>query len=327
VIHDKTPPLRISADASSNADQAENFRETFARVILNIEIDPLPGNLLDVDMTLYALPGLGIGAGHTAPAVCRHKPAWAENDDLIVTIVQSGMITLLQHGREITASGGEAFLTEQGQPATCTQHSRTHLLNFRFPRKKLAERLTGLDASLFTPIPRDNQALRLLSDYAGILNDQQALAAEDLRWAVADHMQDLAVLALGATREAAEIAKGRGVRVARLRAIKADIAARITQRDLSIDTLALRHGLSPAYIRKLFDRDGSNLTNFVLGRRLERTYRLLVTPHFANRSISAIAFDCGFGDLSYFNHAFRRHYGATPSDIRAEARRISQGPT
>ena len=33
-------------------------------------------------------------------------------------------------------------------------------------------------------------------------------------------------------------------------------------------------------------------------------------------SISSIAYDVGFGDLSYFNRAFRRRYDATPSDIR-----------
>jgi AraC-like DNA-binding protein len=34
------------------------------------------------------------------------------------------------------------------------------------------------------------------------------------------------------------------------------------------------------------------------------------------RPVSAIAFACGFGDLSYFNRAFRRRYCATPSDVR-----------
>jgi len=34
------------------------------------------------------------------------------------------------------------------------------------------------------------------------------------------------------------------------------------------------------------------------------------------QSISSIAYDVGFGDLSYFNRAFRRRYDATPSDIR-----------
>jgi AraC-like DNA-binding protein len=34
-------------------------------------------------------------------------------------------------------------------------------------------------------------------------------------------------------------------------------------------------------------------------------------------TISSIAFESGFGDLSYFNRAFRRQYGAAPSEIRS----------
>jgi AraC-like DNA-binding protein len=37
-------------------------------------------------------------------------------------------------------------------------------------------------------------------------------------------------------------------------------------------------------------------------------------------TISAIAFACGFGDLSYFNRVFCRHYGATPTVVREAAR-------
>jgi AraC-like DNA-binding protein len=33
--------------------------------------------------------------------------------------------------------------------------------------------------------------------------------------------------------------------------------------------------------------------------------------------VSSVAFEVGFGDLSYFNRTFRRRFGATPSDVRA----------
>jgi AraC-like DNA-binding protein len=33
-----------------------------------------------------------------------------------------------------------------------------------------------------------------------------------------------------------------------------------------------------------------------------------------------MASECGFGDLSYFNRAFRRRFGATPTDVRAAVR-------
>ena len=42
-------------------------------------------------------------------------------------------------------------------------------------------------------------------------------------------------------------------------------------------------------------------------------------PEFAERPVSSIAYDVGFGDLSYFNRSFRRAYGATPSDVRSGA--------
>jgi len=43
---------------------------------------------------------------------------------------------------------------------------------------------------------------------------------------------------------------------------------------------------------------------------------MLTDPRWAERSIASIAFDAGFGDLSYFNKMFKRLYDATPSDVR-----------
>jgi len=51
--------------------------------------------------------------------------------------------------------------------------------------------------------------------------------------------------------------------------------------------------------------------------------RRLADRRHADRTIGAIAFAAGLGDLSYFNRAFRRRYGTTPSDARAAAQRAS----
>ena len=42
-------------------------------------------------------------------------------------------------------------------------------------------------------------------------------------------------------------------------------------------------------------------------------------PMFSAEPSSAVASEAGFGDLSYFNQAFRRRYDAAPSDVRARA--------
>jgi AraC-like DNA-binding protein len=46
---------------------------------------------------------------------------------------------------------------------------------------------------------------------------------------------------------------------------------------------------------------------------------MLIRPRAAALKISIIAAEAGFNNLSYFNEVFRRRYGTTPSDVRAQA--------
>jgi transcriptional regulator GlxA family with amidase domain len=71
----------------------------------------------------------------------------------------------------------------------------------------------------------------------------------------------------------------------------------------------------------LFDGDATTFSEFVLLARLNRAHRMLTDPQFSDRTVSSLAFETGFGDLSYFNRSFRRRYGATPSDVRSSARK------
>jgi AraC-like DNA-binding protein len=43
---------------------------------------------------------------------------------------------------------------------------------------------------------------------------------------------------------------------------------------------------------------------------------MLTQANWAQSPVGAIAYDAGFGDLSYFNRSFKRRYGATPREIR-----------
>ncbi|MGO8911050.1 MAG: helix-turn-helix transcriptional regulator [Bradyrhizobium sp.] len=120
---------------------------------------------------------------------------------------------------------------------------------------------------------------------------------------------------------ARELARGRGLRVARLAAIKLDIGRSLGRNDLSITALSLRHGVTPRYIQKLFEAEGTTFTGYVIERRLLEASRMLADPRFANHNIGEVALKAGFGDLPYFTRSFRRRFGMTPSDAREQARR------
>jgi AraC-like DNA-binding protein len=88
-----------------------------------------------------------------------------------------------------------------------------------------------------------------------------------------------------------------------------------------LPAVAARLKLTPRHIQRLFESAGSTFSEFVLRQRLSRAHRLLTDPARTDSTIVTIAFESGFGDLSYFNRTFRRHYGATPSEIRGAPQR------
>jgi AraC-like DNA-binding protein len=195
----------------------------------------------------------------------------------------------------------------------------TRFASIGVPRKVMAALVPGLEDTLVRPMRPGTGVLQLLMRYLGIFDDEQALRTPELCRAASTHIHDLCALAIGATRDAAEIAEGRGVRAARLRAIKADVVQNLRDGSVSAAALAQRHGVTARYIHRLFESDGTTLSKFVLGQRLARVHRMLADPRQDHRLIATLAYEAGFGDLSTFNRDFRRHFGATPSDVRAAA--------
>jgi AraC-like DNA-binding protein len=109
------------------------------------------------------------------------------------------------------------------------------------------------------------------------------------------------------------------LRAARLSAIKSDILNNLGQHSLSIHGIASRHGVSVRYIHRLFAVDSMSFDRFVLLQRLSAVHRMLNDERSASRTIGAIAFEMGFGNLPHFERAFKRHYRMKPSDVRKAA--------
>jgi AraC-like DNA-binding protein len=194
-------------------------------------------------------------------------------------------------------------------------------LGLRAPRQSLAPLVANFDWASMWAIPSQSPSLRLLTDYVLLVSRSESPETPGFDHAVATHILDLIALSVGADRDAEAAAAERGVRAARLQAIKADILGRLSHGNLSVSAVAARHGVTPRYVHKLFETEGATFSGFVLARRLELAHRLLTDPRFGSRSITSIALDAGFSDLSHFNRTFRRRYDATPTWERAEATR------
>src|SRR3954452_14338537 len=110
----------------------------------------------------------------------------------------------------------------------------------------------------------------------------------------------------------------RGLRAARLKLSKAYIVEHSHRREISIGSVAAHFCVTPRYLQRLFEEDGITFSEFLVMQRLAHARRRLSEPGGIHVAISTIAYDCGFGDLSYFNRRFRRLYGLTPRESRGE---------
>ena len=311
-------PLRYSTSNLPERDRLPFWREFFARKVVLCDIEAEPDLPFHAEATLLEWPGLrAMWAETYTPQRLQWTPKMsAEGDDSFALLIkQRGLMAVSQLGDDLPLGMGDAVGLLHAEPAKMTT-SQVDYVGLVVPRAALVPLVGDVERVAMRLIPGDNGALRLLMKYLGIVRHDASLMTPELRHCGVTHIHDLIAMALGATRDGAAIATGRGVRVARLRAIKADILENISNPRLTVTAVAVRQHVTPRYIHMLFETEAITFSEFVLGQRLIRTHRMLFDPRFAGLNVSAIAFAAGFGDLSYFNRTFRRRFGAAPSELR-----------
>jgi AraC-like DNA-binding protein len=313
--------LRFSTEALPERDRLAIWREVISRYIVRVQVDRFGTDPYSQTATLRSLPGLSlVSSSCNGFRITRTTQLIGDgNDDLDLVVNIAGTAQYSQLGREAEVASLEGVLLSNADEGSVLYPGASRHLTISIPRQTIASMVKYPEAMVGRLLPRA-EVLRLLVSYIQS-TDGLSLETPGLGQAFATHVQDLMVLAIGATSDGEEVARGRGLRAARLAAIKLDIGRSLGRNDLSIRALALRHGITPRYIQKLFESDGATFTEYVIERRLIEARRMLTDPRFAGHSIGDIALKAGFGDLPYFTRSFRRRFGMTPSDAREQARR------
>ena len=299
------------------------FREQIGRMIVKLDPEPLDDGEFQAEANVRELSGLGIGSWACSNLlISRPRELLDGTDDLVLTIITSGNVSAGQRGRELELAPGQAVLQTSAEAAhMAVPSSPARFVGLRLPRMALASLGSNPEDKLMRALPANTEAMRLLALYIRELDESYQLATPELLETVVKHLVDLGALIIGANRDGTVAAEERGLAAARLAAVKADISENLGYGDLTLPAVATRLRLTPRHIQRLFEQAGSTFSEFVLDQRLARAHRLLTDPRRIESTIGTIAFESGFGDLSYFNRTFRRHYGATPSEIRTIPRR------
>jgi AraC-like DNA-binding protein len=263
------------------------------------------------------LPGLVIYWTTSSPRTIRRtRELLSDGNDNLLFQCGSGGRQVEHLGREIFVGPGAGMVFSCAEPRSLRVDSDYRTVSLSVPRSALGSRLRDADGCIARPLSSNSPAQQLLLGYLELLGNEASASTPELRDAAMNHVYDLLAILLGATREAAELARKRGVPAARLHAIKKCIRERLAEGAVSVASIAAAHRLTPRYIQMLFDSEGTSFTEFVRDERLVRAQRMLSGPRYAGWKIADIAFACGFGDVSYFNRSFKARFGVSPSGAR-----------
>jgi len=244
------------------------------------------------------------------------KPFEEQHDAMSIAIVTAGTFRYRNDKGEALLSPGALLLGNRGACFECGHEHGTgdRCLSFHMTPRFLEAvaaarpgvRTARFNAPRLPPLP---QLAPLLAEAESAREEGDASALEEiglrLSAAVLATLADIAPSrASPSPRDIARVSET-------VRRIEASASERI-----SIAGLAREAAMSAYHFLRVFRHIvGMTPHQYVLRTRLHRAAMLL---RASDRSISEIALDTGFEDLSTFNRRFRRVMGVTPSVYRAQ---------
>ncbi|MER5202390.1 helix-turn-helix domain-containing protein [Streptomyces sp. NPDC002825] len=194
------------------------------------------------------------------------------------------------------------------------------MIFFRVPRCHLGVSEAELDRVLGVPVRGGEGIGALASDFLTALAAKAEFrrsTIEDRRARTAVHLLSVLVMELlEADTDADDDASGAGNEL--LSRIHAHIEDHLMDPDLSPESIARAHHISVRYLQKLFQNDGSTVSQWVRQRRLE-SCRFELGRSTRRITMAALAHRWGFRSPSHFSRTFRGAYGMSPSEWQALA--------
>lgn len=321
------------------ADRLEGWREVVASTHLPWRVDAAPvdlGRPFDASVRRRRFREVDV-------LDCRCDPcAGARTDEQIrrtagehvgVLAVLAGREVLEQDGRRLELRAGDVALWDSTRPARFAVVEPLVKRTLLVPRDALRVRTTDIDGQrewTARQLGPGSMATDLLRSHLRLLERPGGTRSESL---VADLTAELvaACIDLVLTGEVASAPvhttpNRTAVRRAALhQAVVLTIESRLDEvagyrlalepSMLSPASLARAHAVSVRGLQQAFEESGETVAGRVRRRRLEHARDDL--DRHPDATVSAVAARWGFADAAHFTRAFRDHFGAPPSEVRA----------
>lgn len=311
--------FHFSTEGLPKQDRFEIYREQVVRKLFHWDVSRPAGS--DCEFGVRVGPSFGPFQN----AICEATPVsfnrgekelGGGTDGFMLVVNRSGSYRVSHAGRDAELDVGAATLVDHSRPVSIHLPEKGACSVMFLDRAALKPLLAQPEAVIGKSISANEPALRLLVNYAAAASDLDLTSRPDLSRTFGIHAVDLVAAAVGACGDALELIANRGMKAGRISAIKAEIIAGASDASLTSGMVAARIGVSERYLRRVLEETGQTFSEHLLESRLQVARRALGDPRQVGKRVSDIAYEAGFGDLSYFNRSFRRRFGDTPTGFR-----------
>lgn len=306
-------PVRIAGNA---VQWAQGLSDIFVELEIS-QIDPaqrLVGLMYDYPFgDLRFIRAITKGGPHQVIR-SRRLIEKSSHNNFFIGCILAGKADLSQAGHVAALERGDLAILDSTRSYEIDVPSSFDALWVSVPRYRIEGRLASIEHVMSRRINGSAGIGNLASVMLrSALKEASRISASDAN-RITNSLLDLLGLSL-ACEFAAAPSQSTG-RQSTLRRIQQHIDDHLDDETLSLDTIAAAHALSPRYVNKLFEREGVSTARWIRMRRLERCRADLENPEKRKFSISEIAFNHGFGNISSFNRAFKARFNVAPTALR-----------
>lgn len=322
-------PRLLSTAEVEPAQRLAYWTDLACEAYVQLQCDAPPGSAsIEGEIVVDQLATLALTRVTSTAQVVRRTPAMiasAAEDRFLVSIQISGRGVVSQDGRDTVLAPGDFALYDSTRPYELRFDGPFRQFVLMMPGPLLRSALRDTRRLTASAVGSERGAGRLLIEMIRTLSTDTGTLAPQSAAAVADSVTQILVAGLSAL----PAAEGQGVsaRAAFHREqLKSLVRQRLRDPALNVADLARQLRLTPSTLHRAWAGEPCSLSDWIWAQRLDAARRDLVDPALARRSVSTIAFGCGFNDAAHFSRAFRARFGCSPSDWRTAAATATDGP-
>jgi AraC family transcriptional regulator, positive regulator of tynA and feaB len=312
----------LTTDAVGPRERFAYWREVVSQHFVHLRADQVVRGLFHGEISAKNLGGVSVSqvtSGRqrvlrTAADIARSPvPLYFMN------IQVAGVGSFRQGAVERSTSCGDIFFIDPLREFELGCERPFRHVSLKLPREWIDARLARREWIQGAVIPAAHPLARLLRHYVATAFDIADSLPPAAAAMMAEHVVDLVAQALR-DGHPVDVRSSQARRTAVFVRACHTIALRFADPELTTKDIASDAGVSARFLQLVFAEQETSVSRQIFDERIRHAAKLLSDPQATHRTVTDIAFACGFNDSSHFGRVFSARMAMTPSQWRKQTR-------